>query len=146
VWPLVLIFLVGCEQYVITGDASEELKRTIGAKDHSLVLITDINLVDQVWGPERPSPPKSPLRLHDIKYAGVDTPTKLAKLRSELAAAGATAIVVSLLDEVAWLLNLVSFILLVPPLAPSLQKMKSMKKKNKTSKSSISNLNFLSCV
>jgi Xaa-Pro aminopeptidase len=45
--------------------------------------------------------------VHDLKYAGVDVATKLASLRKELGGAGATAIVITMLDEVAWLLNLV---------------------------------------
>lgn len=92
---------------MFSSDAYEELKRTLGAKNHTIALIPETNLVDQVWGSERPSPPSSPLRLHDMKFAGVDTPTKLANLRKELATADATAIVITMLDEVAWLLNLV---------------------------------------
>lgn len=95
------------EQYLFSSDASEELKRTLAARDHTVVLIAETNLVDQVWGSERPSPPTSPLRLHDIKFAGVDTPTKIANLRKDLVTAGATAIILTMLDEVAWLLNLV---------------------------------------
>ncbi|CAM6120396.1 unnamed protein product [Calypogeia fissa] len=97
---------VGIDPYVFSSDAYEELKRTVAGKDHTIVLISETNLVDQVWGRERPSPPSSPLRLHDMKFAGVDAPTKLANLRKELVTAGATAIVVTTLDEVAWLLNL----------------------------------------
>ncbi|KAL2612171.1 hypothetical protein R1flu_023863 [Riccia fluitans] len=97
---------IGIDPYLFSSDASEELKRTLAEKNHSLCLLYDNNLVDQLWGAERPSPPTSPLRIHDIKYAGVDVATKLTDLRKELAAAGATAIIVTMLDEVAWLLNL----------------------------------------
>ncbi|KAK4378963.1 hypothetical protein RND71_000825 [Anisodus tanguticus] len=64
------------------------------------------NLVDEIWKESRPKPPKEPIRLHDLKYAGVDVSSKFSCLRSELRNAGASAIVISMLDEIAWLLNL----------------------------------------
>lgn len=83
------------------------MKRTLAEKGQELVLVYDINLVDKVWGVTRPSPPSAPLRLHELQYAGVDVATKLTTLRKELVSAGATAMVITMLDEVAWLLNLV---------------------------------------
>jgi hypothetical protein len=47
------------------------------------------------------------LRVHELRYAGIDVATKLANLRKELSSVGATAMVVTMLDEVAWLLNMV---------------------------------------
>ncbi|KAI9462819.1 putative Xaa-Pro aminopeptidase P [Lactarius psammicola] len=67
------------------------------------------NLVDIVWGsaePPRPLRPKSAVFLLDVKYAGVDHATKLARVRQELEKQKARAIVVAMLDEVAWLFNL----------------------------------------
>ncbi|BBN15819.1 Xaa-Pro aminopeptidase [Marchantia polymorpha subsp. ruderalis] len=98
--------VVGVDPYLFTSDAFEELKRTLAEKNHSISLLYDCNLVDQVWGSARPNPPSAPLRVHDIKYAGVDVSTKLANLRKELVSVGATVIVVTMLDEIAWLLNL----------------------------------------
>lgn len=71
-------------------------------------MIKDFNLVDEIWK-SRPKPPGKPTRVHDIKYAGVDVLSKLSSLRSELVENGCTAIVISMLDEVAWLLNMVLF-------------------------------------
>lgn len=65
--------------------------------------------MDEIWKESRPKPPMSPVRIHDLKYAGVDVSSKLSSLRSELCDAGSSAIVISLLDEIAWLLNLVIF-------------------------------------
>ena len=64
--------------------------------------------MDEIWGETRPSIPSSQLRVHDIKYAGIEVTTKLQNLRKELSMAGASAIIVTMLDEVAWLFNLVS--------------------------------------
>ncbi|KAF8267982.1 Creatinase/aminopeptidase [Lactarius quietus] len=64
------------------------------------------NLVDQVWGSARPPRPQNPIFTLDVKYAGVDHATKLARVRQELEKQKARALVVSMLDEVAWLFNL----------------------------------------
>lgn len=68
----------------------------------------ELNLVDEVWKESRPKPPNKPIRIHDLKYAGLDVASKLSFLRAEFREAGASAIVISMLDEVAWLLNLVN--------------------------------------
>lgn len=92
---------------MFSADAGDDLRRTLGEKDQELVLVYEDNLVDKVWGEGRPPPPSKPLRVHELRYAGVDVATKLANLRKELVSAGATAMVVTMLDEVAWLLNMV---------------------------------------
>lgn len=83
------------------------MKETISRKNHKLVYIYDYNLVDEIWKESRPKPPKGPIRVHDLRYAGLDVASKLASLRSELGEAGSSAIIISMLDEIAWLLNLV---------------------------------------
>lgn len=92
---------------MFSSDAGDELKRTLAGKGQELVLVYEDNLVDKVWGKARPNPPLAPLRVHELQYAGMKVATKLANLHKELVDAGATAIVITMLDEVAWLLNLV---------------------------------------
>ncbi|RLN34885.1 uncharacterized protein C2845_PM03G23490 [Panicum miliaceum] len=62
--------------------------------------------IDEIWGDARPKPPKEPTRVHDIKFAGIDVPSKLSFIRSHLTENGCDAVVISMLDEVAWLLNM----------------------------------------
>ncbi|KAL2490535.1 Metallopeptidase M24 family protein [Abeliophyllum distichum] len=97
---------IGIDPFLFSSDASEELKEAIAKKNHELVYLYDINLVDEIWKEARPKPPDKPIRVHDLKYAGVDVSSKLSSLRSELTDAGSSAIVISMLDEIAWLLNL----------------------------------------
>ncbi|XP_056168399.1 aminopeptidase P2-like isoform X3 [Syzygium oleosum] len=92
-------------QFLFSSDAAEELKEAIAKKNHELVLLYNINLVDEVWK-ERPKSPTKPVRIHDLKFAGLDVASKLSFLRAEFVDAGASAIIISMLDEVAWLLNL----------------------------------------
>lgn len=97
---------VGIDPFLFSHNAAEELKEAISKKNHELVYLYDINLVDEIWKESRSKPPMKPVRVHELKYAGVDVLSKLSSIRSELTAADSTAIVVSMLDEVAWLLNL----------------------------------------
>ncbi|XP_058226132.1 aminopeptidase P2 [Rhododendron vialii] len=97
---------VGIDPFLFSSGAAEELKAVISKKNHELVYLFDINLVDEIWKGSRPKPPSRPIRVHDLKYAGVDVGAKLSSLRSELKDAGTSAIVISMLDEIAWLLNL----------------------------------------
>lgn len=62
--------------------------------------------MDVVWGEHRPSRPKNPVFHLDVKYSGQSHVDKIAKLREEVKKKKAEAIVVTMLDEVAWLFNL----------------------------------------
>jgi Xaa-Pro aminopeptidase len=83
------------------------LKEAIAKKNHKLVYLYNPNLVDEIWKGSKPMPPNKPIRIHELKYAGVDVASKLSFLRSELLDTCSSAIIVSMLDEIAWLLNLV---------------------------------------
>ncbi|PKA57435.1 Xaa-Pro aminopeptidase [Apostasia shenzhenica] len=97
---------IGVDPFLFSHDAAEELKKEVSKENHELVFLYDCNLVDQIWRASRPNPPVKPIRVHDIKHAGVDVSSKFSWLRSELVEAKCTATVISMLDEVAWLLNL----------------------------------------
>ncbi|KAL6553528.1 Aminopeptidase P2 [Orobanche gracilis] len=93
-------------QFLFSSDSAYELKESISQKNNELVYVYDFNLVDEIWKESRPKPPNRHVRVHDLKYAGVDVSSKLSSLRSELNSADSSAIVISMLDEIAWLLNL----------------------------------------
>ncbi|XP_010546700.1 PREDICTED: probable Xaa-Pro aminopeptidase P [Tarenaya hassleriana] len=97
---------VGIDPFLFSADAAEELKEAIAKKNHELVFLYNVNLVDEIWKESRPKPPSKPIRVHGLKYAGLDVASKLSSLRGELMDAGASAIVISMLDEIAWVLNL----------------------------------------
>lgn len=66
------------------------------------------NLVDTVWSkldtqPCRPGDPAFPL---DVEYTGKPFDLKLEELRVKMRESGGSAIIISALDEIAWLLNL----------------------------------------
>ncbi|CAG7821665.1 unnamed protein product [Allacma fusca] len=63
------------------------------------------NLIDKVWA-DQPECSKKPVTELDIEFAGKSVEDKLAEIRSEMNTNGVDILVVSELDEVAWLLNL----------------------------------------
>lgn len=97
---------VGIDPFLFSADAAEELKEAISKRNHELIYLYDCNLVDEIWKESRPDLPQKPVRIHDLQYAGKDVISKMASLRSELADSGCSAIIISMLDEIAWLLNL----------------------------------------
>ncbi|XP_067122415.1 LOW QUALITY PROTEIN: uncharacterized protein [Centruroides vittatus] len=66
------------------------------------------NLIDEIWSESngRPSPPTEKIFIHDIKYAGKSLEEKIDQLRTEIKDKEADCIIVTALDEVAWLFNL----------------------------------------
>jgi Xaa-Pro aminopeptidase len=63
------------------------------------------NPIDAVWT-DRPAPPLGAVVLHDLTYAGEDTPTKLARIRLDIEKLRADAFVVSDPHSVAWTFNI----------------------------------------
>lgn len=86
-------------------DDADSLKKSLFPKESKLVLL-DKNLVDIVWGDARPPRPQSKVFPLDTKYSGEPFQEKIQRLREEIKAKDAKAIVVNMLDEVAWLFNL----------------------------------------
>ncbi len=84
--------------------SARTLRTTLAGGGHKLLPLAD-NLVDRVWGAEQPAPPRAPMRVHALRWAGVSVVDKLAAVRAEMGKAGADVLVVAQLDEAAWLLN-----------------------------------------
>ncbi|KAJ2913800.1 hypothetical protein MD484_g6609, partial [Candolleomyces efflorescens] len=89
---------------IVAGDAAA-LQKNLESKNSELVLLRN-NLVDEVWGTDRPPKPHNPVFYLDEKYSGQPFSDKLTKVRQALDKENAKAFVVNMLDEVAWLFNL----------------------------------------
>lgn len=74
-------------------------------KNIDVKLITDFDIVDQLW-PDRPALPGHPAFIHEEQYAGESAASKLNRIRMTFAGRAVQAIWISALDEIAWLLNL----------------------------------------
>ena len=71
----------------------------------SAMVPIDANLVDEVWA-DRPGAPAQPIYALPDEVTGRSASDKLADVRRQMTAAGAGALIVTKLDEIAWLTNL----------------------------------------
>jgi len=84
---------------------AKSLKKSLAESDSKLISL-EKNLVDIIWGKNRPARPKSKVFPLEIKYSGVSSQDKICRVREEMNKEKVKAIVVNMLDEVAWLFNL----------------------------------------
>ena len=95
---------VGVDPFVISNENWKLLATQLESAGHTLVPISD-NLVDKVWD-NRPAPPTKPIDALDIRFAGKSWREKVSEVRQEIKNKECFALVVTALDEIAWLFNL----------------------------------------
>lgn len=83
-------------------EEARQLDKELSLIGSKLVYVTE-NPVDQIRSTDRPSRPSEPIKVHPIQYAGKSVKSKLNELRK---ACENNSVIVSALDEIAWLLNL----------------------------------------
>ena len=89
----------------VAGDSvSLDTHRRLRSELRAEVRI-DLDLPGQIWS-DRPPLPRAPVVAHDPAYVTTSRAQKLARVREAMADAGATAHLLSSLDDIAWLLNL----------------------------------------
>ena len=66
---------------------------------------TDADPMATLWT-DRPAIPGHKVCLHPLKYAGETTASKISRIRKSLAVRGGDGLLVTALDEIAWVLNL----------------------------------------
>lgn len=98
--------VVGVDPTVISASDARKLADKIKKRGGQDLVAVEQNLVDAVWGSERPSRPREPIKVLAKKFAGKDVKAKLEDLRKELEKKKSSGFIVSLLDEIAWLFNL----------------------------------------
>ena len=94
---------VGIDPTCYTVSEAEALKQELSTFHISLSTCPDP--FAEIWT-DRPAIPQNPVELHALEYAGESVGSKLRRIRSEMQKQGAEAVVVGMLDEVAWALNL----------------------------------------
>lgn len=87
----------------ISADAMS-LEKSLGPQGSGLVSLNE-NLIDIIWT-DRPTRPKNKIFHLDEKYSGLSIDNKIAQVREELVKKKSKAVIVTALDEVAWLFNL----------------------------------------
>ncbi|MGB0361208.1 MAG: aminopeptidase P family N-terminal domain-containing protein, partial [Endozoicomonas sp.] len=84
-------------------NAIKNLKKKLSEK--SIQLSSNQDLLDQVWH-DRPALPTKPVILHDLFYAGKSIAEKLAEVREQMAIKKVSDLLITTLDDIAWLFNL----------------------------------------
>lgn len=94
---------VGIDGMVFSLDATESLEKELAAK--GIGLTVDFTPADTLWT-DRPAMPLDKIFVHDEKYAGESSSSKIAKVLADAKSQGADATFISDLAEVAWTLNI----------------------------------------
>lgn len=94
---------VGIDATVFSTRGALALREELAAAGIALKALADP--MATIWS-DRPAIPQDPIVVHPLRYAGRPATEKLDDIRQALAAKGAEALFVSLLDEIAWTLNL----------------------------------------
>lgn len=95
--------VIGMDGWVNTVSGVREMSLTL--KKAGYGVETSLDPLAEIWT-DRPSVPLSPIVIHPIEYAGERAKDKLSRLRAEMRKEEAESMVISQLDEVAWLTNL----------------------------------------
>ncbi|KAG8532167.1 uncharacterized protein KY384_003807 [Bacidia gigantensis] len=96
----------GVDPTVITASDARKLVEKLRKKGGSTLEAVKTNLVDLVWGDKRPPTPRESVKALSIDFAGKSSGEKIENLRKELAKKKSAGLIISMLDEVAWLYNL----------------------------------------
>lgn len=94
---------VGIDGMLFSIDAAGDLAQALAAE--GIALRTDFDPTAGLWE-DRPEMPEGKLFVHDEKYAGLSAAKKLDAMREEARKAHADAVLISALDEIAWILNI----------------------------------------
>lgn len=94
---------VGVDGQVLGLATAQRLQQAL--KSAGIALRTDIDVLASVW-PERPGLPDAPVYEHLPPEATASRAERLAQVRLDMAALGATHHFISTVDDIAWLFNL----------------------------------------
>lgn len=94
---------VGLDGMLFTKAQTDALAEALAAK--GIKLITDLDIIDTIWN-DRPALPDGKIFVHDVKYAGEEAKDKIARILADAADKGCPAVFESMLDNIAWTLNI----------------------------------------
>jgi Xaa-Pro aminopeptidase len=98
--------VVGIDATVTPLASAQRLQAALEKRGIKVDATPRRNVVDEVWGEEQPAQPAAPVTTHPLALAGASSGDKIARVQEALKAEGAGSLVVTALDEVAWLFNI----------------------------------------
>lgn len=103
--------LATCEAAVVGLDGNVNSFAEVAAMEQELAtkgnitVRTDADPMAELWT-DRPVIPDNEVQLHPLEYSGESTSSKISRVRKYLSECGADGLLVTALDEIAWVLNL----------------------------------------
>lgn len=95
---------VGVDPRLFSKDQWTPLSKTLKSSGHTLVSV-ERNIVDVIWD-EKPSRPSHVIQPLEIKYTGKSWQDKVKDVVKEMEAKNCSLLLLTALDDIAWLLNL----------------------------------------
>ena len=95
--------VVGVDGEVFTETEIEEMQTALGKA--GIMLRTDLDPAEELWT-DRPPIPKNKVEIQPLEFAGESAESKIERVRQALREQKANGILISQLDDIAWLLNL----------------------------------------
>ena len=95
--------VVGVDGDVFTETEIEEMQAALGKA--GIMLRTDLDPAEELWT-DRPPIPKNKVEIQPLEFAGESAESKIERVRQALREQKANGILISQLDDIAWLLNL----------------------------------------
>lgn len=96
-------YCVGVNPEMWSANGYKKLKEQL---QEAGISLKSVDLIRPLWTEGRPEIPTAPLFVFEQKYAGETVQSKLQRIREKMQDKHADAMVVSALDEIAWLLNI----------------------------------------
>ena len=96
--------VVGVDGNVNSFIEVSSMERELASKGN-ITVRTDADPMAELWM-DRPVIPDNKVSLHPLEYSGESTSSKISRIRKQLADSGADGLLVTALDEIAWVLNL----------------------------------------
>ena len=97
--------VIGFDPWLHTIAEIEALEEALAGQNFTIKPLAR-NLVDVVWGRDRPPPPKGAVIPHPQALAGRSSQDKIAEIQSLLAERGQDATILTAPDSICWLLNI----------------------------------------
>lgn len=95
--------VLGFDGRVVSMGEGQAFESIIDEKEAKIAY--DFDLIDAVWE-DRPPLSEEPAFALGVEYAGESVSSKIARVREAMKESGATAHIITALDDVAWLLNI----------------------------------------
>ena len=96
---------LGFDPWLHTAAEIARLQQALAAKSVKLKPLSR-NLIDQLWGKDRPKPPTGLVTAQPIALAGTSAADKIAQVQKRLKEDGQHAVVLTLPDSICWLFNM----------------------------------------